>query len=375
LSTAGGGGGGAGGGRVLRVLIVDDSHFMRGAIGRALESGGLVVAGAAGDGLQAVAEAARLRPDVITMDVNMPRLDGVSAVRRIMAECPTPIVMLSAYTKEGAQATMEALAAGAVDFLAKPSGEVSADLATVVPVLLEKVRAAAESRPSAGPAAGEIAGSIRGRKQSVRPEDLRAGKAAPRRMSTLQMAGQDTRVVCIGVSTGGPAALARVIPRLPADLRAVILIVQHMPPQFTAALAERLGAESELLVREAVTGERLTPGKVIIAPGDKHMVIGSSRNVVLTDEPEENGCRPSADVTMRSVAAIYGAQVLGVILTGMGRDGASGMAAVKAAGGATIAQDEGTSVIFGMPRAAIELGVVDKVLPLDVIAEEIAEWG
>jgi two-component system chemotaxis response regulator CheB len=358
------------------VLVVDDSHFMRGVIKRSLERGGHEVVGTAGDGLQAVAEAARLKPDLVTMDVNMPRLDGVSAVRRIMAECPCPIVMLSAHTREGATATIEALAAGAVDFLEKPSGEVSADFGAVEQALLEKVRAAGAAQPVPPPAgaAGPLP-RIAGRHDSLRPADVVAGRTPPRRMTTGQIQLLDTRVVVIAVSTGGPAALARVIPRLPGDLRASILVVQHMPAQFTAALAERLDEQSDLLVREAAAGDRISQGKVLVAPGDRHLVVTPTRMIALSDEPEVNGCRPSADVTMKSVAAVYGGQVLGVILTGMGRDGADGMAAVKAAGGATIAQDEGTSVIFGMPRAAIELGVVDRVLPLDVIAEEIAAFG
>ena len=357
----------------LRVVIVDDSHFMRGVIQRALEKEGLQVVGTAGDGKQAVEVVARLKPDVVTMDVNMPVMDGVSAVREIMARSPTRIVMLSAHTRAGAEATLEALEAGAVDFMEKPSGEVSVDFAVVGPALVEKLRHAATAqivrRAPLRPA------TIRGRKETLRPGDIASGTLSPRRMSTMEFDRSGSRIIGIAVSTGGPAALSRIIPALPGDMRSPVLIVQHMPSEFTAALAERLNAESSLYVKEAKAGEPILPGTALIAPGGLHLEVDDRMRCQLQDGPEENGCRPSADVMFRSLARVYGDRVLGVVLTGMGRDGASGLSAVKSRGGSTIAQDEGTSVVFGMPRAAIDLGVVDKVLPLQVIPDELAEWG
>lgn len=337
--------------RRIRVVIVDDSMFMRTVIGKLLRRDGrFEVIAEAKHGREAVELAARLRPDVMTMDLNMPVMDGVEAVRQIIRDNPIPVVMLSAHTSLGAKATIEALTAGAVDFVSKPSGEVSADLGLVADQLVEKLVLASQARPSPIPL--------------PRPR-----AAAPAPNTTWSPEGP--RLVVIGVSTGGPAALSRVIPLLPGDLDCAVLVVQHMPAQYTAALASRLDGMSAMDVREAEEGDRLHQGQVLFAPGDQHLEIESVGRLRLLDSPPVNGCRPSVDVTMCSAARVMGPRTTGVVMTGMGRDGAEGLKAIRHAGGRTIAQDERSCVVFGMPRAAIELGAVDRVVPLEAIPAAI----
>jgi len=341
--------------RRIRVVVVDDSTFMRAVIARLLRRDGrFEVVGEARNGRDAVDAAGRLRPDVMTMDVNMPVLDGVGAVRMIMQSHPLPVVMLSAHTTEGARATLEALSAGAVDFVSKPSGEVSTDLTLVERELADKLALASTARP---------ARALPGGSSSPQPAPQ------PRRQpAAVTWSPEGPRVVIIAVSTGGPAALARVVPALPEDLDCCVLVVQHMPPQFTTALAARLDQDSRLKVREAADGDRLHQGTVMVAPGGVHLTVDRAFILHTSDGAPVNGCKPSADVTMQSAAAALGYRVTGVVMTGMGRDGAEGLLAIKRAGGRTVAQDEASSVIFGMPRAAVELGAVDRVVALDAIA-------
>lgn len=337
--------------RKIRVVVVDDSSFMRTVIKRLLgRDGRFEVIGEARDGRAAVEEAGRLRPDVMTMDVNMPQMSGVEAVRQIMRLHPLPVVMVSAHTTEGASATIEALSAGAVDFVPKPSGEVSTDLSLVEGELTDKLALASTARP--------------------RPLSPTRAAAAPVR-PLVTWSPEGPRIVVIAVSTGGPGALARVIPALPGDLDCCVLVVQHMPAQFTSALAQRLDGLSALAVREAADGDRLHQGLVYVAPGGRHLVVERPGRLRIDDGPPVNACKPSADVTMQSVASTLGFRATGVVMTGMGRDGADGLQAIKRAGGRTFAQDEASSVIFGMPRAAIETGAVDRVLTLDAIAAAI----
>ncbi|WP_428261378.1 protein-glutamate methylesterase/protein-glutamine glutaminase [Haliangium sp.] len=336
----------------LRVLIVDDSMFMRATIERTLaDLGRFEVVGSARDGREAVAQVQALRPDVITMDYNMPGMNGAETVRAIMQARPTPVIMFSAHTRQGARETFEALAAGAVDFVTKPHGEVSADISAIAPELADKLTAAARSRPRA-----------------LAPIRAPARDLGQRRI-TLPPTG--VRLVVIAVSTGGPAALSRVIPALPPATRFATVVVQHMPAQFTRPLAERLDSLSAVEVREAAAGDLPRPGLVLVAPGDRHLSFDERGCVVLSDTPPVNGCRPAADVTMASAAAVYGRRTIAVVMTGMGKDGAAGVAAVKAAEGRALAQDRDSSVIFGMPKAAIETGAVDHVVPLDDIAKRL----
>jgi two-component system chemotaxis response regulator CheB len=337
-------------GRPIRVLIVDDSLFMRAAIKKILDATpGITVVGQARDGREGVDKVAELGPDVVTMDFNMPRLDGAAAVRLIMKQRPTPVLMFSAHTIDGARETFEALAAGAVDFLAKPSGEVSADLSAIADELTAKVRAAATARP--------------------RPT-VPAAAAAPSRRMTWPPDGP--RVAIVAVSTGGPAALTRVVPALPTASHLAMVVVQHMPAAFTAALAERLDGLSAVRVKEAAAGDTPAQGVVLIAPGGRHLEFGDRGVIRLTNGPAVHGCRPAADVTMRSAALVFGHRAVAVVMTGMGRDGAAGVSAIKGKDGTAIAQDEATSLIYGMPKAAIDTGVIDAILPLDSIAPYLA---
>jgi two-component system chemotaxis response regulator CheB len=346
--------------RRIRVLIVDDSLFMRAAIARALAGGPFDVVGQAKDGSDALAQIQRLAPDVVTMDFNMPGITGADTVRLVMQHRPTPVVMFSAHTRQGAKETFDALAAGAVDFVTKPAGEVSVDLSKIADELIRKLVAAAQSRPR------PVVPPPPPRPSSASSQAIRVISGA----AMLTQPGTLPRLCVIAISTGGPAALAELLPMLPLDLRVAIVIVQHMPAGFTGPLAERLDAASQLDVAEARTGDRPLPGSVLIAPGDRHVELDDRGAIVLTDGPLVNGCRPAADVTMAAAARIYGRRSLGVVMTGMGHDGRDGVLAIKRAGGKTLAQDQATSVIYGMPKAAIDAGAIDEVAALG----DIAAW-
>jgi len=340
--------------RRIRVLVVDDSLFMRAAIAKTLATGPFDIVGQAKDGTDAIAQALKLSPDVITMDFNMPGMNGAETVRALMTQKPTPVVMFSAHTKQGARETFDALSAGAVDFVTKPAGEVSVDLSKIAEELKAKLLAAASSRPRVSSA------SI----------PLPARTTGPMAIPRTTLPGAMPRVCVIAVSTGGPAALSEVIPALPPDLRLAVVVVQHMPAGFTAALAERLHAQSRVAVREAQAGDRPLAGAVLIAPGDRHLEFDDTGACLLTDGPQVHGCRPAADVTMLSAAKVFGRRALAVVMTGMGKDGAAGALAIKRAQGKTAAQDAETSVIYGMPKAAIEAGGIDEVCALG----DIAAW-
>jgi len=349
----------------VRVLVVDDSAFMRTALTRTLGSDARIeVVGQARDGLDAIEKVRALSPDVVTMDFNMPRMNGAQAVRAILKERAVPVIMLSAHTVDGAEETLEALSAGAVDFLTKPDGEVSTDLSGVREELVRKVLAASRARPQITRDKPTI------RMKAVDPAAHEpVTRPAGERISFSQILDP---VIVVAVSTGGPAALERVIPQLGSDLPYGVLVVQHMPAQFTRALASRLAGMSSLEVREARAGERMVAGRVLFAPGNRHVVVARNGMLEITDGPAVNNCRPSADVTLQSAAPVYGPRLVAVVMTGMGRDGAVGAAAVRAAGGKVIAQDRETSVVWGMPRAVVEMGVADEVLPLGKIAGRLA---
>ena len=343
--------------RRVRVLVVDDSAFMRGAIARVLSADPrLEVIGQAANGLEAVRLVAELGPDVVTMDFNMPGMNGAEATRAIMAHRATAIVMLSAHTREGAVATIEALGAGAVDFVTKPDGEVSVNLSAVREELVEKLFTAAKAnlQPFSAVAA----------EPAAEPPISRRLRSVPRSMPP------GMRVVVVAASTGGPAALLHVVPELIIAQHTALIIVQHMPAGFTRALAEQLAERAPFPVYEAQAGEELSAGIAVVAPGGRHLLIERGC-IALSDAAAVHGVRPAADVTFKSVAQTFGARTVGVVLTGMGRDGALGLAAVRAAGGRTVAQDKGTSVVFGMPKAAIEMGVVEEVLPLVRVSSSV----
>jgi two-component system chemotaxis response regulator CheB len=333
----------------IRALVVDDSAFMRKIIGDILNSDPEIqVVGYARDGEDAIEKVESLRPDVVTLDVEMPRLNGLGALSRIMQRTPTPVVMLSAYTDRGRRETIVALENGAVDFITKPSGEISIQLAELRDEILRKVKIAARTRVK------------------------RLAKSATRaftRPAALRVKGR-RRLVVIGASTGGPKALLEIMSRLPSGLPACLLLVQHMPEGFTTSFAKRLDSKSSFQVREAEDGMTLQEGVAYVAPGDYHLLVnGSALNIV--KGLKLHGVRPAIDFTMESAALKYGENTVGVLLTGMGIDGAAGMKAIKEQGGTTIAQDEKTSLVFGMPHAAIRLGCVDEILPLQRIPERL----
>ena len=327
----------------IKALVVDDSAFMRVVISDMLNAEPEIeVIGVARNGIEAVAKTKTLSPDVITMDVEMPKMNGIEAVKQIMAEKKTPIIMVSGITKKNADVTLEALANGAFDFVTKPSGTLSLDIDKVRDELIAKIKSAYASACKIGVGRGTHEAPIHFYARTQAPP------AEPGRISR--------KVIVIGSSTGGPKSLDAIFSAFPDGIPAGMLVVQHMPPYF----------------KEAEDGDAITNGFALVAPGDYHMTL-NSRKVHMNQKPKVNAVRPSVDVTMQSIAKTYGSNVVGVILTGMGKDGAVGMKAIKERGGKTIACDEKTSIIFGMPKEAIKLGCIDKVLPLHAIAGEIVK--
>ena len=346
-----------------RVLVVDDSVVVRKLVTDVINAeDDLEVAGTAPNGRIALAKVNDLAPDVVTLDVEMPDMNGIEALRGLRSSHPRlPVVMFSTLTERGAQITLEALMLGAKDYVTKPAnvGSVTEAKEAVRAELVPKLR------------------SLSGKPETMR----KAAAAAPRRPAVGRPAAPPAKpagpveVVVFGVSTGGPNALAKVMPALPGDLGVPVLVVQHMPPLFTGLLAGRLDAASPLDVAEASDGLRPKPGQVLVAPGDHHLEVGSRGGMPIlhtTKGPLENSCRPAADVLFRSAAKVYGGGVLGVVLTGMGHDALRGAKDVVEAGGRVIAQDEATSVVWGMPGALVEAGLAHAVLPLDGVADEVA---
>ena len=340
---------------MIRVLIVDDSAFVRQALVRMLSSvPDIEVVGTAVDGKEGLEKAVALRPDVVTLDIKMPRMGGLEALRRIMTECPVPVLLLSSLTSEGGEITLRGLELGALDFVDKSSVRGHMNLLELAEELKAKVRALAR----------------------VPRDRVHAPEGLPAEARVAQPAAhaRGAEVVVIGTSTGGPPALQAIIPKLPAGLASSILVVQHMPVGFTRSLADRLASRSALPVREAEDGDSVSPGVVLIAPAGRHMKVqrrGPTARVWLDDEPRSSLHRPSVDVLMASVAKAYGPRSLGVVLTGMGSDGVEGLRAIRQTGGRTLAESEESCVIYGMPKAAVEAGVVDRSVPLARMADEI----
>jgi two-component system chemotaxis response regulator CheB len=352
-----------------RAVVADDSHFMRSVISDILSDGGIDVVTTANNGLEAVSAVKEHDPDVVTMDVEMPEMDGIEATERIMAEQPTPILMLSAHTEESADVTFEALENGAVDVFRKPGGEVSMEMSRLKDQLVDIVESVAAADPA------EPAVATAGTAGSSAATTAGSGMATGTAGATAQYVANPT--VVIGSSTGGPTVVEQVLGDLPAEAELRILVVQHMPDGFTGRFAERLNARSDYAVTEATKRSRIRGGEALVAAGDYHMAVTRYRNgqitVELTQDPPVNNVRPAVDVTMETAAATIADPMVGVILTGMGEDGAAGIQAISDAGGVTIAQDEATSAVFGMPKRAIETGCVDGVAPLDDIAPAILD--
>lgn len=345
----------------ISVLVVDDSVVVRRLVTDVLNAAeGIEVVGVAANGKIALAKMPQLNPDLITLDVEMPVMDGLETLRHLRRDYPgTPVIMFSTLTERGAQATLDALELGATDYVTKPAnvGSVTASMASVRDQLVPRIRSLCGARLQVTQAAPLPRAPL-----PPRPATPPVAASGPRR---------PVEALVIGVSTGGPDALATVLPALPAWLPVPVLVVQHMPKTFTRLLAERLDTKCALSVAEAREGDVVEPGRVLIAPGDWHLRLrrrGLVTTVALDQGTPESFCRPAVDVLFRSAVEVYGGGLLGAVLTGMGSDGVKGARAIREAGGQVVAQDEATSVVWGMPGAAVAAGVVGEVVALNAVA-------
>jgi two-component system chemotaxis response regulator CheB len=341
----------------IRVLVVDDSALMRKLIPAILaRDSSIEVVGTAMDGAFALKKIEELEPDVVTLDLEMPRMDGLEMLRLIMRRAPLPIILFSTHSKEGGYATLKALALGAVDFLAKPKDAAAGRLEEIADQLIAKIKVAK-----------------RAAKRKLPPVTVR--EELPKLAKGSRPALAPRRVIAVGISTGGPNALQYMLSQIPSDFLSTIVVVQHMPEGFTEMFAKRLDECCPLEVHEARSGDLLLAGRVLICPGNRHMMVRRMPRgdmLVLSDGPPVNGHRPSVDVLFHSVAQEFSLMSVGVLMTGMGEDGAEGLGAIKAAGGMTIAQSEDTCVVSGMPRAAILKGYANKVIPLEGLGTFLA---
>ena len=355
----------------IRVLVVDDSAFMRFIISDVVnKTSDIKVVGVARDGKEALSYVPVLKPDVIILDVEMPVMDGLSTLKEIMSRFPRPVIMFSSLTTEGASTTIQALTLGAFDFIAKPENK--ANVAAVMDDAILKIRQAAKKTTRAireKPLTSQVQSS-----SSLSTYPTAVFAPTPLSQKVTRPLQPTDRVVVIGSSTGGPRALHTVIPALKSELPAAYLVVQHMPVGFTKSLAERLDSLSSVKVKEAEAGDSLEVGKVLFAPGGYHMVLDSSQKIVLNQNPTVHGVRPSVDVTMLSVAQQFKSATIGVILTGMGKDGTNGCALIHSQGGKVIAEDESTCVVWGMPRSVYEAGYADEVIRLPDIPQAIEHY-
>jgi two-component system, chemotaxis family, protein-glutamate methylesterase/glutaminase len=341
------------------VLVADDSAFMRTAISRMIQSDpNLHVVATASYGNETLQKIRKFDPDVITLDIEMPKLDGLGVLRRLMADYPKPVIVLSALTQEGAEATLAALDLGAFDCIPKAFSDAALDILQIQAELISKIKAAAVSTPSPPQRLPAVAVGL-----------------SPVRARLISRHGPSPTVVAIGTSTGGPKALQKILPKIPADIPAGLIIVQHMPREFTAPFAQRLESLSQITVRHATHGEAIRPGLALLAPAAWHMTVfkrsATEWGVHLSKSPEKTLHRPLVDVMMLSAADVCGSHVMGVILTGMRNDGAQGMKAIAEQGGLTVGQDEASCAFYGMPRACAELGILDRVVPLSQIPDGI----
>lgn len=347
----------------INVLVVDDSAFMRKLISDFLnEDHQINVVGTARDGLDAITKIEKLHPDVVTLDVEMPGMNGIDVLKKVMSHNPLPVVMLSSTTKEGADNTLAAIQLGAVDFIQKPSGSISIDLHIIKQEIVSKVINASKA-------------NIKSLQNPITPGVTTTRKSIGNQTKAPIVRNTVRKILCIGTSTGGPRALQQVLTKFPKDYEAPILIVQHMPPGFTKSLANRLNSICEIHVKEAENGEIVKAGTAYIAPGGYHLKVkkmGTSLAIHIDNSDSRNGHRPSVDILFESISEIENVQKIAVIMTGMGADGSGGLKRLKATGQViSIAESQETSIVFGMPKAAIETNLVDRVVPLENIAETV----
>ncbi len=365
----------------LTALVVDDTIVYRKIVGDILKQiPGIAVVGTANNGKIALSKIKSLKPDLVTLDIEMPEMTGIEMLQQLQDFDPMPkVIMVSTLTREGSEMTIKALELGAFDFISKPDeGTMARNLASVKTALVPIITAVKNQKAATSRTRGKITPRTSGASplKSFPASPALAGPAAAR--AAKHRGTAKSEIVGIGISTGGPNALTKMVPMLPADFKAPILIVQHMPPMFTASLANSLNNKSRLFVKEAQDGDILTAGTIYIAPGGRQMKIvagadGSSRKIHITDDPPENSCKPSVDYLFRSIARYYVGRSTGVIMTGMGSDGTKGLVQIKENGGIVIAQDEASCTVFGMPKQPIETGLADIISPLEMIAEEIVK--
>ena len=364
----------------IKILVVDDSAFMRKALSMMLESDpGIKVIGTARDGKEGVEKARRLKPDLVTMDIEMPRMDGLTALREIMLHDPIPVMMISSLTTDGASATLDALDMGAVDFIPKGKSYVSLDIVQIKDGLLAKIKDIVRrksllmarfrrvylprlqaNRSGAPTVAGRVGTGVLNRPSRI----------VAKRNHAISM-------IVLGCSTGGPPALQAVIPKLPRNLPVGMVVAQHMPAAFTKSLADRLNGMSQVTVKEAANGDLIEPGMVLIAPGGRHLTVRRSvtrAHAVISDQPADTLYKPCVDVTTSSVAGAFGAATLGVVLTGMGSNGLVGMRLVRQKGGIVVAEAEESCVVYGMPRAVIEAKLAHHIAAVENVASEIMAY-
>jgi len=348
--------------RKIRVLVIDDSALVRDILTKGLTADtGIEVVGSAPDVYVGRDKIVELQPDVLTLDIEMPKMDGVEFLRRLMPQYPIPVVVVSSLTQRGKEITLQALEAGAIDFVPKPSANVAQGLAAMMMELRTKVKIAATANVA----------HWKGKRIEYAERTQRLSPSTKAAVPASRALSESTdKVIAIGASTGGTEALRKILVEFPVHTPGVV-VVQHMPPGFTKSFADRLNQECSMEVKEAQTGDRIMQGRVLIAPGDFHMHVvrsGGRYEVVCRQSEKVSGHRPSVDVLMHSVAQHVGSNACGIILTGMGADGAKGLKAMREAGATTFGQDERSCVVYGMPKVALEIGAVERVLPLEKIA-------
>ena len=346
----------------IKAVVIDDSAFMRKSLSIILSSDpDIEIVGTARDGLEGYELVKSVKPDIVTLDIEMPRMDGLTALKKIMAECPTQVIMVSSLTTDGAEATLKALELGAVDFIPKEMSFVSVNIVNIKEELIRKIKTLVKNK------------ALTSRLQKIR--GVKPNEDLPKFRTSGSLPKFGYKAIALGISTGGPLSLQKVIPALKMQDNIPIFIVQHMPPKFTKSLADRLNNMSQLTVKEAEDREEVQNGTVYIAPGGLHMKLSKNGNgkiyINVVENPTDTLHRPSVDVMMDSVINIYGKHTLGVIMTGMGKDGAEGIKQLKQLGGYCIAQDENSCVVYGMPKAIVDAGYADVIASLDKIPEII----